>query len=817
MQNNSNYKNQWPSNLQIAILQLVFGIWNLLTFIFTLWSLQIIFTTITGLGTNLLLDINGQNRVWALTIILLIVCLYWQERLKGKKPSAQNNLPFLAYCNPSARKLIWGSLRKFYASTDETLLAKHLLPELIKQSGIRVSLIRLGVAKGDLSVLGTASEDITAVLAAAFAYALAENAQIDWSHLFKAVIANTVTFKVWLQNQKISEAEALAVVDWTRREFGFTSIKLRSGLLHDLFSPKRNMNKSWTARPTPVLDKFSQDLTDLAKLGFLTSAKVRTKEVEEAIQALSRSESNNVILVGEAGVGKTSIVGDIALRLIRGDVPSLVDHKLISLNVGAMLGSGINLQQLFARAVSEASTSGNTILFIGNLDQFGKSKSTEGFDLSMILQNALENNLQLIGTADPMNYKKYIESNSNLVQMFTRVNVDELDFDANVLVLEDISYKIENKQKVLITLGAIKSAVELAQRYVHLGKLPDKAIDLLDEAAVYASRHNKKLVEKSEIELIMSSKTNVPIGEINVEEKTKLAGLEEKIHGRLIGQEEAVKAVVEALKRSRLGVTAEGKRPIGTFLFLGPTGVGKTELAKSLAWSYFGDESKMIRLDMGEYQTKESVYRLLGAPAVSGDIALSGSTFLEAVKKTPFAVVLLDEIEKAHKEVLDIFLRVLDEGKITDNLGNTVDFTHTIIIATSNAQARLVQEAVRSGVAYSEMQKQLTNLLIQESFRPEFINRFDGVIVFKPLVETEIEQIAKLKIETIQKHLQENRGINLLIGEGVVKELAKLGYDPAFGARPLERVIREKIENKIANELLRSDTKEVQIRLEDLR
>lgn len=815
MMQNSNYKNQWPSSLQIFWLQLTFGIWNLLTFIFALWSIQIIATTVIGLGNGL--DIDGQNQIWALTILLLIVCLYWQERLKGKKPSAKNNLPFLTYCNPAVRKLIWGGLRRFYASVDEAFLAKHLISELIKQPGVKISLIRLGVTKENLLVLGSANEDIKTIFSAAFAYALAENVQIDWSHLFKAVIANTATFKLWLAGRKISEAEALAVVDWTRREFGFTPVKLRSGLLHDLLSPKRNMNKSWTARPTPVLDKFSQDLTDLAKLGFLTSAKVRTKEVEDAIQALSRSESNNVILVGEAGVGKTSIVGDIALRLIRGDIPSLSDHKLISLNVGAMLGSGINLQQLFAQAVNEASISGNIILFVGSLDQFGKSKSSEGFDFSMILQNALENKLQLIGTSDPMNYKKYIESNSNLVQMFTRVNVDELDFGANVLVLEDISYKIENKQKVLITLGAIKSAVELAQRYVHLGKLPDTAIDLLDEAAVYASRHGKKLVEKGEVELIMSSKTNVPVGEINVEEKTKLVGLEEKIHGRLIGQEEAVKAVVEALKRSRLGVTAEGKRPIGTFLFLGPTGVGKTELAKSLAWSYFGSEEKMIRLDMGEYQTKESVYRLLGAPAISGDIALSGSAFLEAVKKTPFAVVLLDEIEKAHKEVLDIFLRVLDEGKITDNLGNTVDFTHTIIIATSNAQARMVQEAVRSGMAYSEMQKQLTNLLIQESFRPEFINRFDGVIVFKPLAETEIEQIAKLKIEKMQKHLKENRGINLIIGEGVVAELAKQGYDPAFGARPLERVIREKIENKIANELLKSDTKEVQINLEDLK
>lgn len=808
-------KQQWPSLQQIITLRLVFAVWNLLTLVLVLWSCWLIANNSLGISNEF--DLAGQSKLLAISAVVVLVWLYWRDRLKGKKPSNQNNLTMLTYCTASARKLILTALLKFYRRPAGQFGAKYLLAELLKQQETKMVLVRLGISKDDLITISTSAEENAGeVLATALDYAKAENSQINWSHLLKAIFAVVQSFKDLLNAKKISLDEALAVVDWTSKDFGYNPIKLQSGLLHDLFSPKRNLNKSWTAKPTPVLDRFSQNLTNFAKLGLLTSAKVRSKEVEQAIQALSRGENNSIVLVGEPGVGKTSIVGDLALRLLKGDVPALKDYKLIALNVGGMLASGIGFQQLFARAVNEASGSGNTILFIGNLDQFGKTKTSDGFDLSMILLSALKSNLQLIGTADPLNYKKYIESNSNLVAWFNRIDIEELDFNNAVLVLEDLSRKTESRQRVLITLEAIKTAVALAQRYIHLGQLPDKAIDLLDESAVYAARSGHKILSKNDVEVVMSSKTNVPIADINAEEKTKLSGLEEKIHSRLIGQVEAVNAVAEALKRARLGVSEGGKRPIGTFLFLGPTGVGKTELAKSLAWAYFGDETKMIRLDMGEYQTRDSVFRLLGAPATSGDLALAGSAFVEAVKKTPFAVVLLDEVEKAHPEILDVFLRVLDEGKLTDNLGNTIDFTHTIIIATSNAQARFIQEAVRKGMSYNEMKQKSIELLLGENFRPEFINRFDGIVMFKPLTESEIASIAKLKVAKIKKHLLEDKGIELIINDATIKVLAKQGYDPAFGARPLERVIREKIENKIANELLKSDTKQVQIDLEDL-
>ena len=818
---NLNYQSgvrQWPSAAWIRWLQISFILVSLATGLVVLVALGEITTEILAGGDWLTVANQSEWLRWA--GLCLILWGYWRYRLKGRRPSVKNNLSFLTYLDRPTRALFWTALLNCYREGGNELQISHLLKVLLNHVGVRRALVRLNFTGQEISQFnGGAGESATPALAKAFELAAAEVVQVDWSHLLKGMIYASITFTTILETTKISLAEAGAVVDWTKKDLGYRPPALRSGLLQDLLTPRKNLNKTWTAKPTPVLDRFSQNLTNLAKVGWLISAKVRQPEVEQAIQVLSKSQQNSLILVGEPGVGKTSIVGDIALRMIQGGIPALADYKLIALDLGAMIGSGgSNFQQLFSQAVQEAARSGNTILFIGNLDQLGKSKSVEGFDLSAILLDALQNNkLQLVGTSDPLNYKKYIENNSNLVTWFSRVSVGELDPDQAVLVLEDLSNEIESRQGVLLTLDAVKSAVKLSQQYIHTGKLPDKAKDLLDEAAVYAARRSIKIVTGEEVSIVMSTKTNVPIGEIDKAEKAKLIDLADKIHERLIGQDEAVTAVAEALKRARLGVAQSDKRPMGTFLFLGPTGVGKTELAKSLAWAYFGDENKIIRLDMGEYQTRESVHNLLGAPLVAGDIALAGGSFTEKVKQTPFTVVLLDEIEKAHPEILNIFLRVLDEGKLTDNLGTEVDFTHTIIITTSNAEARFIEESVRGQMPYSEMQKQLIQQLTQTSFKPEFINRFDGVIVFKPLQSIEIEQIARLKIRQLQDRLRESKQINLQVTDEAIQALITKGFDPAFGARPLERLIREKIESKIANAILaQAEVKEVRVEKEDI-
>ncbi|MFH1088313.1 MAG: ATP-dependent Clp protease ATP-binding subunit [Patescibacteria group bacterium] len=814
---NNNQIHRWPLNswvrlIQISFLVCVIGMVGLIV-------VSVVELTWSFLASGDVLVALSGALLWKWSVGVAIILSYWKKQLAGALPGSVKNESFLTYLDWSTRKIFWRAL--LLRDDSDILTMQNLLRAGLRFNYTQWVLVRLGWSSSQVGVVlaDMANEDAKSALIKAWELASQANRRVSWGDILRGVIMASTSWQKMLSQDKISVDEALAVVDWVEKSLGYHQPQLRSGLLHDLLTPQKNLNRTWTAKATPTLDRFSRNLTELAKLGYLTSAKVRQKEVEETVQILSKSQQNSVILVGEPGVGKTSIVGEVALRILQGDIPSLADYKLISLDVGAMLGaSGGNFSQVFSRAMREAATSGNTILFVGNLDQLSKTKTSEGFDLSNILLDALKNNqLQLIGTSDPVNYKKYIENNSNLSMWFSRVNVNELDTAEAILVLEDLSYAIEARHGVAITVEAIKSAVSLSQQYIHTGKLPDKAEDILDEASAYASRRRIPILTSNEIRTIMSSKTNVPLGEINAEEKTKLTGLADKIHSRLIGQNEAVVAVVEALKRARLGVSASGKRPIGTFLFLGPTGVGKTELAKSLAWAYFGDESKIVRLDMGEYQTRESVHNLLGAPMVAGDIALAGGSFTEAVKQTPFTVVLLDEIEKAHDEVLNVFLRVLDEGKMTDNLGNTIDFTHTIIIATSNAEARFIEDAVRKDMPYNNMQRELVSKLTQTEFKPEFINRFDGVIVFKPLQKDEIKQIAKLKITALQKLLSTNKGINLQVTDAAVNALADRGYEPVFGARPLERLIREKIETKVADALLNNaSVKEVMIDTPDI-
>lgn len=813
----NNFK--WPSYGWIVFLEIAFTAWRILTGLLGVATLAVVLVDL-GQKQALLVSLTRHPLVgW--TLLSILVLAYWTDRLRGEEPTSATLIDqnIFKYFSLEGRRILWQTLKYWSAARTPEFSIVYLLKALAWHRGLRTTVTRLGIDYEEIkTAAGSAPDDLAIIIQAALKYAVSEKSHISWDDLMRGVLTGSRAINQLLDARKIKPAEAVAVVEWTRRDLYRSQPKLRSGFLYDLLTPQRNINRSWSARPTPILDRFSQNLTELAKVGLLTSAKVRQAEVEDAINLLSRSEGNNVVLVGEPGVGKTSIVGDIALKMVQGRIPALTDYKLVALDIGAMAGAGAGLQQLFARATGEAAGSGNTILFIGNLDQFTKTKTSEGFDLAGILLSVLEKgSLQLIATSDPVNYKKYIETNENLAQLFSRVNVEELDRDRAILVLEDLAYKIESRNRVLVTLDAVKAAVDLSQQYIHAGKLPDKAFDLLDAAAILASTHGESIMTKTDIEQAVSHKTNVPVGDITLQEKEKLVALKEKIQEGFIGQEEALDAVVEALKRARLGVS-ERNRPIGNFLFLGPTGVGKTELSKRLAAAYFGDESKMIRLDMSEYQTKESSYRLFGAPPTSGEVALAGGSLTESVKHMPFAVILLDEIEKAHPDILNVFLQVLDEGRMTDNLGNTIDFTHTIIIATSNTQARFIQDAVEQNMPYPEMKEKVLQLLIRGEFRPEFVNRFDGVIVFKPLTVDEIEAIARIKIGQLKKHLAETQDITLEITDAAVKELARRGYDPALGARPLERVIRDQIESKVANTMLQdSSIKKILIDLPDLR
>ncbi|MBT5808325.1 ATP-dependent Clp protease ATP-binding subunit, partial [Candidatus Uhrbacteria bacterium] len=386
--------------------------------------------------------------------------------------------------------------------------------------------------------------------------------------------------------------------------------------------------------------------------------------------------------------------------------------------------------------------------------------------------------------------------------IFQKVDINEPDETMAIRMLESKVGGIEYGQKVIFSYDAVEKAVQLSDRYMHEAYLPKKAIMVASEAALYASKTKGQdaLVTGEDIAQIVTEKTGIKATSVKSDEKEVLLNLEEKMHGRVIGQDEAVKAVSAALRRARAELSSQD-RPIATFLFLGPTGVGKTELAKTVAEAYFGDENSMIRLDMSEYQDQSSIHRMIGVPGSD-----TGGLLTEAVRKKPFSIILLDELEKAHPEILNVFLQVFDDGRLTDSGGRTIDFTNAIIVATSNAGTQYIQDAVARSEDIETIKTHLIEEELREIYRPEFLNRFDGVIVFKPLTLDEVGEIAKLMVKSVAKRL-EPKGIGFRANDEAIAVLAEKGYDPKFGARPLRRVVQDEVDNAIANALLAGKVK----------
>ncbi|MFA6534407.1 MAG: AAA family ATPase, partial [Patescibacteria group bacterium] len=445
----------------------------------------------------------------------------------------------------------------------------------------------------------------------------------------------------------------------------------------------------------------------------------------------------------------------------------------------------------------EIQRAGNVILVIEEVhDLVGISTGTEeSLDLAEALINYLAKyRVSAITTTTPKDYS-YLEAKTSLGNYLHKITVDEPQGNEAIQIVESRIGPIEYTNKVFFSYAAVAASVTLSTRYIHERYLPAKAIDLLKEAAVQTagSRGRGATVMPEDVALVVSQKTKIPLTKIGAAESKKLVNLEAEIHERMVDQAESVKEVAAALRRARAGLRDQ-KRPIANFLFLGPTGVGKTELAKTIAEVYFGSETNMVRLDMSEYQTKESLYRLIGAP--TGEQA--GGYLTEAIRRQPFALVLFDEVEKAHPDILNLFLQVMDDGRLTDNAGRTVDFTNAIIIMTSNAGTKYIQEQVKAGVDMAAIRAEMINNRLGEFFRPEFLNRFDAINVFKPLTIAEVNQIASLMIKKAAKNLLQD-GVELEVTPAAVAELAAAGFDPQFGARPLRRVIQERIDNTLAN------------------
>jgi len=501
-----------------------------------------------------------------------------------------------------------------------------------------------------------------------------------------------------------------------------------------------------------------------------------------------------------------SIIAGIAARMVEENVPARIrDKRLVQLSTSALL-AGTTLtgaQERLINIMNEVARAGNIIFLIDGIDDLvgsGGQGAVQGLDVSETLAEFLgAGQFLTLSTTTVTGYNQFIV-NSALGQVLARVDVDEMSTDQAIQVLESKVGMVEYKQQVFFSYDALEQAVVLSKKFLHDQNLPESALAIMTESAsfVHTTKGINTLVAGEDVASIVAQKTGIPTTSITDDESTKLMKLEEDMHKQVIGQDEAVSLVANALRRARAEVRSQ-KRPIANFLFLGPTGVGKTELAKTIARTYFGGEDRMIRIDMSEYQDKSGIYRLIGQPGQQGTGILT-----EAVRQNPFSLLLLDEMEKADPDVLNLFLQVFDDGRLTDSVGRVIDFTNTIIIATSNAGTAFVQQQIVAGVPLEDIRQTLIHGELKQYYRPEFLNRFDGIVLFRSLTRDETKQIAGLMLGRVKKDI-EAKGMSFIVEEAALEALAEIGYDPEFGARPMRRAIQDKVENQLA-ELILSNT-----------
>ena len=564
---------------------------------------------------------------------------------------------------------------------------------------------------------------------------------------------------------------------------------------------------------TRVLDQYSRDLTELALSGAMDPVVGRGDEILRTVQILSRRTKNNPVLVGEPGVGKTAVAEGLAMQVARGEAPAeLARKRIVSLDIPAMLAGTKyrgDFEERVKAVLKDVKRAGDVILFIDELHTIIGAGSAEGaIDAANILKPALgRGEVQIIGATTPEEYRRHIEKDAALERRFQPVHVAEPDREQTLEMLRSLRRGLEEHHGVRISDRALTAAYELSVRYINDRFLPDKAIDLVDEAAagVHVAARPGLLVTAADVAEVVSRWTDIPVTGLDKDETERLKNLEAELKKRIIGQDEAVSAVARAIRRSRVGLK-DPARPVGSFLFLGPTGVGKTELCRALAATVYGDERAMIRLDMSEYMEKHTVSRLIGSPP--GYVGYEdGGQLTEKVRRKPWSVVLFDEIEKAHEDVWSILLQIMDDGHLTDSTGRRVDFSNTVIVMTSNVGAKAITAArPRLGFAAGErsgeddMREQVMAEL-KNTFRPEFLNRIDETIVFHRLTEEDMYAITQTLLDGVKKRF-EKLGLRLIVPDETARFLADAGHDDAFGARPLRRTVQRSIEDAAAELLL---------------
>lgn len=795
----------------------------------------------------------------------------------GAASPQPKRINILDYFSDRAREVVEDSIEKAREFNSKYVDTEHLLLGLLEEEVASSLLMDLGIKTDDLKkylekniVEGTGDEDKDPEFSsrAKKVLELAFYAARDMGHNY--VGSEHIILGL------VSEGEGMAAQVLSK--YSIDSEKVSTLLKKKIGKTKGKIEKS----NTPTLDKYSVDLTSQAKEGKIDPIIGRVDEVSRVIQVLSRRTKNNPVLIGEPGVGKTAIAEGLAQQVVLGSVPETLKKKrVVSLDISQML-AGTKFRGEFEKRMKKIlqevkDAKKDIILFIDELHMVVGAGATEGsIDASNMLKPALaRGELQAIGATTLDEYRKHIEKDAALERRFQPVMVAEPTVNTTIEILRGIRDKYEAHHKVKITNEAIMAAATLSDRYITDRFLPDKAIDLIDEAAAKirltsitapeklkeleseitklkkekeaaesiknrrkALSINKELKEKRtekdkvksawektkgtsepevsslDVEEIVSSWTKIPVSQISEEEGEKLLKLEKRLHKKIVGQEEAVKAVSACIRRSRAGLS-DPKRPIGSFIFLGPTGVGKTELAKSLAYLLFSDEEAMIRLDMSEYMERHTISKLIGSPP--GYVGHEeGGQLTEAVRRKPYSVVLLDEIEKAHPDIFNSLLQILEDGRLTDSRGRTVDFRNVVLIATSNIGSQLISNASESGMGFDKDKKSkktleekdgyegVKNQLLDELkkyFKPEFLNRIDEIIVFHSLNKRQIKKIVDIMLCEVKKLL---RGQNIImeVDNKAKNILVEEGYDPTFGARPLRRVIQKKIEDPLSEMLL---------------
>lgn len=799
----------------VKVLEIIFFlgfIFFLLFYLFFYFNLDEVLLEILKIEINKIIDVLPRGDLGKSLISFSLWGLFFLYRLffeqKIKKPKILNPENIAEFLDFKAAKVV----RKTISKNPFKL---HLLLYLIRDKSLRQCFRRLLLKpeelgkeiKEFLSDSGSDGTELTVSTALKIAFENSDD-RASIFELLSSLVETEPIFKKILDSRQLKKEDIFEVTSWQKRiERGAERRKIFWS--RENLSKLGSFGKGFAGGYTILLDRYSYDLTAFSSFGKETV--LHKPEIRELEDVLIKPNENCALLVGEPGSGREEIILNLAGKISGGRSYAGLNYKrVVELDMPALIASSGDLRNFelnLKLIANEIIKIGNIILYIEQIHNFigmhfGAEKVAQVNIAPILAQYVPHPNFRVIGTTTFEGYHRLLAREKEIVSMLARIEVRPPSVEETTKVLEDDVKTKESQTGLFISYPAVKSMVELSDRYIS-GVFPKKAVDLLDEMIIYETKYGWKsrgVILKEEVETFVSNKVEIPVGEVGAKEKDTLLNMEKIMHRRLIDQEEAVEDVANALRRARANIQTK-ERTIGNFLFLGPTGVGKTETAKCLAAAYFGSKRRMIRVDMSEYQTIDSINRLLGTETEPG-------FFAAKVRDDPFSLVLIDEIEKAHPNILNLFLQVFDEGHLTDAMGREVDFRNTIIICTSNAGADLIRQAIQEKKDLKGYKKDFINEILRRGiFRPELLNRYDSVVLYRPLSKENVAKIAEIMLGDIKKGLLE-KNIYFEVSKELVNKISELGFNPEFGAREMRRVIQDSVENSIAKAILGGKIKE---------